>query len=288
MTPFFRKVTGKTCKHDDCSLQGQPLELSQTHCEQCGRPLLGLTAPNRFRQLLAVLVTSGVLAGSGFEAVKYFRPQVLQVEVLPPGATTIQEGVAPPLSAEEAQRRLGAKLREIYRDCKAGEEEKAETEKLLASHPEFARVYPELERARLPHILESCRLVRTGQTLVAQKLYGHARTDFLRATEEDPENANAWAALGGANMLTRREAEASQAYERALAVDPESWIAHYNYGFYFARKGEAEAAFLHLNQAVDLLGRSGNVDRTAVLDDLRQNPVLDPLRRDPRFAKLLG
>ena len=82
--------------------------------------------------------------------------------------------------------------------------------------------------------------------------------------------------------------ERQQRPQRALAVDPESWIAHYNYGFYFARKGETEAAFLHLDRDVALLDRSGHVGREAVIEDLRQNPVLESLRRDPRFERLLG
>jgi tetratricopeptide (TPR) repeat protein len=183
---------------------------------------------------------------------------------------------------------LEARLREMYRHGDAGPAEKAGLVKQLAGDPDLAQAYAEIEHSRLPHIIEADRKIRTGQELVAQKLYEHAREDFLQATEEDPQNANAWAALGGVDMLTRREEEARQAYEKALTADPDSWIAHYNFGFYFARKGETEAALLHLDRAVSLLGRSGNVDRTAVIDDLRKNPVLAPLRRDPRFARLLG
>ncbi|HEY7214519.1 MAG TPA: tetratricopeptide repeat protein [Thermoanaerobaculia bacterium] len=194
----------------------------------------------------------------------------------------------PRLSVAEAQRQVGARLREIYRDGEAGAAEMADLTKWLASDPALAQAYAEFQRNRLPHLIEACRKVRTGQTLVAQKLFEHARTDFLSATEEDPENANAWAALGGVDVLTHREDEARQAYERALAVDPNSWIAHYNFGFYFARKGEKEAALQHLEQAMSLLESSGTVDRAAVLDDLRKNPLLAPLREDPRFARLLG
>ena len=180
------------------------------------------------------------------------------------------------------------RLREIYRDGAVSPAEKKSLEELLASDPRLAPSYAEFERVRLPGILESRRLVRTGQALVAQKLYEHARADFLQATEKDPENANAWAALGGADVLTHREEEAHKAYERALTADPDSWIAHYNFGFYFARTGETEPALQHLDRAVALLSQAGSANRAAVLDDLRKNPVLDPLRRDPRFAKLLG
>ena len=93
MAPFFRKATGRTCRHDDCPRRGEPLDLSETLCRQCGHPLLDLMAPNRFRQSLAVLVTSGVgvLAGSGIEAV---------LELVTPRAGTAQGAVAAPLSTE--------------------------------------------------------------------------------------------------------------------------------------------------------------------------------------------
>jgi tetratricopeptide (TPR) repeat protein len=211
----------------------------------------------------------------------YYHPQVLQVQVVPSSGSAPEAGTLNRLS------QLGAKLRAIYHDCQAGERETGEVTQLLASDPALAQVYPDFQRTRLSHVLEACRRVRSGQLLVAQKLFDKARADFLKATEEDPENANAWAALGGACMLTNREEDARQAYERALTIEPESWTAHYNYGCYFAQKGETESALGHLERAVSLLNRSGNVDRTAVLNDLRQNPALGALRQDPRFVRLL-
>ncbi len=285
MARFFRKVVGKTCNQENCTFQGQSAELSQNQCEECGKPLFEMTAPAHLRQFLAVLLIFGVLAGIIYSALTYARPRHVRRAATPPGSHNVS---VPRRSPADAQQQIEAKLREIYRNGEDGAAEKANLAKLLAGDPALARTYAELERSQLPHIIEASRKIRTGQELVAQKLFEHAREDFLQATVADPQNAGAWAALGGVDMLTRREEEARQAYERALTVDPDSWIAHYNFGFYFARKGETEAALLHLDRAVSLLSRSGSIDRSAVLDDLRTNPVLAPLRRDPRFARLLG
>ena len=288
MARLFRKMVGKTCNQDDCTLQGQSADLKAGFCEACGKPLFELTAPDRVQQLLAVLVVLGALAGVGYGTLTHVRAQpVRQAASVPVGAAPKAAAVPHP-SPAEAQRQMEARLREMYRHGEPGAAEKADLAKLLAGDPALAQDYAELERSRLPHLIEASRKIRTGQELVAQRLYEHAREDFLQATVEDPQNAGAWAALGGVDMLTRREEEARQAYEKALTIDPDSWIAHYNFGFYFARKGETEAALLHLDRAVSLLGRSGNVDRTTVMNDLRNNPVLAPLRRDPRFARLLG
>jgi len=287
MARLFRKVVGKTCNQNDCTLRGQSAELSESVCEACGKPLFERTAPDRIRQLLAVLVALGVLTAIAYGTLIHIRPQQDR-RAASPLMRANPKTVAPRRSLTDTQRQMEAKLRELYRYGEAGVVEKADLAKLLAGDPALAQAYAELAGSRLPHIIEANRKIHTGQELVAQKLFEPAREDFLQATVEDPQNAGAWAALGGVDMLTRREEEARQAYERALTVDPDSWIAHYNFGFYFARKGEIEAALLHLDRAVALLGRSGSVDRTAVLNDLRNNPVLAPLRRDPRFARLLG
>lgn len=279
MARFYRQVTSKTFYQEDDKPRVDDAELSEDFRPDLGRPRSVSGTPRRFRKFLRFIATSGVLAGAGVGLFQYFTRVPQDVVAIPSSGE---------LSLGKAQRQLRAKLREIYRDCKAGPEEKAETENMLARHPDLARAYPDVERTHLALMLESCRLVRSGQTLIAQKLYPHARADFLRATEADPENANAWAALGAVNMLMQREEEARQAYEKALTVDPESWIAHYNYGFYFVRKGETDAAFLHLDRAISLLDRSGEVNRGAVIDDLRRNPLLEPLRQDPRFSRLLG
>jgi hypothetical protein len=275
---LFWRVTGKTCKRKGCGQVGQRVELSQTQCSGCGGKLTVTTAL-RPRRILAFLATTGALAGAGFEGVRTFRP--LQIQLVSPEGIAVEAGMTSRLS------QLGARLRAIYHDCQTGERETARVTQLLASDTGLAQIYPEFQRTRLSHVLEACRRVRSGQLSVAQKLFEKARADFLRATEEDPENANAWAALGGVCMISHREEDARQAYERALAIEPESWTAHYNYGCYFARKGETESALGHLERAVLLLGRSGNVDRNAVLDDLRQNPALGALRQDPRFVRLL-
>ncbi|PYQ64938.1 MAG: hypothetical protein DMF53_06510 [Acidobacteria bacterium] len=267
---LFRKVIGKTCKH--CN-SGES-DLSRINCRSCGRALANEFKYHR-KLILGFLTLTVTLLGV---LLNILLPRQVQLQMKP----AVQEtGTLSQLS------QLGARLREIYHDCQVGEREAEKVNKLLAGDPNLAKIYPEFQRTRMSHVLEACRKVRSGQLLVAQKLFDRARADFLTATQEDPENANAWAALGGVSMLTDREEEARQAYERALTIEPDNWTAHYNYGCYFARKGETESALGHLERAVSLLGRAGHVDRTAVLEDLRQNPALGSLRQDPRFVRLL-
>ncbi len=243
-----------------------------------GRKLAVTKAHLRLKQITTFFAGAAVLVA----LLQLLLPQVVHLHMMPFAGSASDAGTLSTLS------QLGARLRAIYHDCQVGEQETAEVTRLLDSEPALAQIYPEFKRTRLSHVLEACRRVRSGQLLVAQKLFDKAHAEFLKATEEDPENANAWAALGGVCMLTDREEDARQAYERALAIEPESWTAHYNYGCYFARKGEPESALGHLERALSLLGRVGHADRATVLDDLRQNPALGTLRQDPRFTRLLA
>jgi tetratricopeptide (TPR) repeat protein len=234
-----------------------------------------LTKPPYSPKEVAAVVTA---AAAVFTLAHIFVPQVIQLHVT---GSEADAGALSPLI------QLGSRVREIYHECQAGGQEDEEVNRLLASNPALASVYPEFQRTRLSHVLEACRRVRAGQLLAAQNLFEEARAEFLKATQEDPDNANAWAALGGVCMLTGREEDARQSYERALTIEPESWTAHYNYGCYFARKGETESALGHLERAVSLLDRTVRVDRATVRRDLRQNPALGALRQDPRFTRLV-
>src|SRR5688500_1150703 len=89
-----------------------------------------------FKRLCLFLSACGGL----FAGFNYVRPPITQVELLPTKVATAGVG---DLSIGRAHRQLRAKLREIYHDCTAGPEEKAETEKMLASHPVLAQAYPD-------------------------------------------------------------------------------------------------------------------------------------------------
>jgi tetratricopeptide (TPR) repeat protein len=276
---LFRKVIGKTCRSTSCLHRGQPADPSRTYCAGCNRKLAAIKAPYRPKDITALAAFVTAICGAATIALNTLQPPVVQL--LPFAGSAQEAGTLTQLS------QLGARLREIYHDCRLGEREAEEVNQLLVDDPNLAKVYPEFQRTRMSHVLTACRKVRSGQLLVAQKLFDRARADFLTATEEDPENANAWAALGGVCMLTDREEEARQAYERALTIEPDNWMAHFNYGCYFARKGETESALGHLKRAVTLLDRAAHVDRSRVREDLRQNPALGALRQDPRFERLL-
>ena len=116
MARLFRKMVGKTCNQDDCTLQGQSADLKAGFCEACGKPLFELTAPDRVQQLLAVLVVLGALAGVAYGTLTRVRAQpVRQAASVPVGAAPKAAAVPRP-SPPEAQRQMEARLRELHAD----------------------------------------------------------------------------------------------------------------------------------------------------------------------------
>jgi len=131
------------------------------------------------------------------------------------------------------------------------------------------------------------RSLAQGQALIGQRRYQEAGLEFADATRADPGNAMAWASLGAAKMLTGLTGDALDCYDKALALEPGNWLAHYNLGLFSARRGDREAALGHLRQALAELPAASR-KRREVIRDLLADPGLEGIRQDPRFAGLLG
>ncbi|MDP9120725.1 MAG: hypothetical protein M3O15_05050, partial [Acidobacteriota bacterium] len=107
------------------------------------------------------------------------------------------------------------------------------------------------------------------------------------ATRADPRYSMAWVSLGAADMLLGQSGSALDSYDRALALDPHNWLAHYNLALYSTRRGDREAAFSHLRQALTTAPNAGR-ERREMIRELLADPQLETIRHDPRFAGILG
>lgn len=77
-----------------------------------------------------------------------------------------------------------------------------------------------------------------------------------------------------------RLGEAREAYDRALALQPEEPRFYYNRACAWAREGRREAALADVEEA---LRRDGRLRRL-----MREDKDFDELREDPAFRKLAG
>ncbi len=115
------------------------------------------------------------------------------------------------------------------------------------------------------------------RTLQANPAAAQAMLEAL--TRRDPDSARAWAALGRAYQQLKQHRRAVAAYQRALALEPDSPKVFYGMGSSYAALSEVEHAF-------EWLGRA-RASRRYDMTQATQDPNLAALRSDPRFAQLL-
>ena len=90
-------------------------------------------------------------------------------------------------------------------------------------------------------------------------------------------------------MLLNKQGEATDAYQRALAIRPNNWIAHYNLGCLYARAGRMNEAMEMVGIAVaEMRQQRTPVEARSILEDIRKDEALKELRDDPRFAKIVA
>ncbi len=121
-----------------------------------------------------------------------------------------------------------------------------------------------------------------GLALARQKRFAEARQEFVSAAKSDPENSAAWADLGAADMETGRAEEGRAAYDKALLLAPDDWRTRFNFGLFFARMKNPDAALAQLQQVFHP-ARSGagpaGQQLQQVLRAAETDPVLAGLRK---------
>jgi tetratricopeptide (TPR) repeat protein len=93
--------------------------------------------------------------------------------------------------------------------------------------------------------LEGCRLDEDEST------FAQAEDMYRRATELDPELANALTNLGNVRFRRGFPADAEGLYKKALAIDADQPEAYYNLGFLYYERGDAKAAVPCFARAVE-------------------------------------
>lgn len=96
-----------------------------------------------------------------------------------------------------------------------------------------------------------------GGAYILQRRYNKAEVLLSKAAEQEPENANIWinlaaARLGALEISKRSQQEgAIEAYQKALAIDPEAANVHYMLGLVYHRRKETLRAEAHFRRALE-------------------------------------
>jgi len=129
-----------------------------------------------------------------------------------------------------------------------------------------------------PTAEENHRLL--GLAYVQKEMYDEAAAAFREAIVSSESPALATAGLGQVAALRGRTREARGILDELYSAGREHYISPVAYVMLHVSLGDIDSAFEWLERAY--------ADRRGWLAYLRVEPMLDPLRADPRFARLLG
>lgn len=91
-----------------------------------------------------------------------------------------------------------------------------------------------------------------GACMVFQERFGEARTNYLRAVLLNSQSVDALYGLGCVAYKLRRNAEARDYLEKALALHEEDGLCHRLLGLVYEELGDKRSAELHYERAVAL------------------------------------
>ena len=203
----------------------------------CGKPeISGL--PEEKIQRFVEKRNGYFVAIDGFDA--------LMVEI---GKTMYEDAIRPGVTEEN--------LKKMYE--KRVQQYNQQWEK-LNEKPEIQEALQEMNRAEQQEeeqrekeqTLTSWDYIRRGNRARNEGRQQDAMGEYQRATEVDPENAAAYAALGLIHSDQGHFEEALKNYSKAIELDPNYALAYYNRGVVYKELGQLEKALKNYNKAIEL------------------------------------
>jgi tetratricopeptide (TPR) repeat protein len=112
-----------------------------------------------------------------------------------------------------------------------------------------------------------------GQALRMQERYQEALEPLNQAAKDDPQNIDAWLALGWCYKRTGRVDLAIESLEEALDLEPGSALVNYNLACYWSLARNKRQALAYLSQALSLdSGFRHLIDAEHDFDSFRADP----------------
>src|SRR6266487_4438152 len=140
---------------------------------------------------------------------------------------------------------------------------------------------------------EGCIYLAQGDNTNAQKAFELARPAFEAAVKEAPASADRHAILGWLYAFMGRRDDAIREGQRAVELKPESKDAvdgslmNGYLALIYARVGKNDLAIPLIERLLRTPGAVDSADYSITINDLKYRWEWDPLRKDPRFEKLI-
>jgi eukaryotic-like serine/threonine-protein kinase len=148
-----------------------------------------------------------------------------------------------------------------------------ETE-IMKFHADLGRVWLEkagkaIARAQSLNAESIPVLLAAGAHQRANGSYEQAALSFLRATQLDPSNSEAWKNLANVEAAMNRPGDAIATYRKAIHAQPDYFAPYLDFGRYYYEKGQHQEAEVQYRQAIALAPQNplGHTDLGLVLKE---------------------
>jgi tetratricopeptide (TPR) repeat protein len=118
------------------------------------------------------------------------------------------------------------------------------------SHPVSLGEWTYANSRKKPELAKA--LCRSGYQFSIKGQYKEALSYYLEATEQKPDDSEAWYGLGHCYVGLERSDEAIHAYREVIRTDPDNPLPYYNLGRYFAELGDLDEAAGAFQEAVEV------------------------------------
>jgi Flp pilus assembly protein TadD len=119
-----------------------------------------------------------------------------------------------------------------------------------------------------------------GYAYAAKGMYREALVEFEKYSDLDRGTPRSLASLGYAHARLKERGEAFRALDQLMVLSNQRYVSAGSFALVYLGLGDKEQALTWLEKAYE--------ERSASLLLLKVNPILDPLRSEPRFKALVA
>ncbi len=192
-------------------------------------------------------------------------------------------------SMASGEKELRDLLRTVYADGIKTKEEQTEIEQSVKKYSIDATRLAQQEQEMKDRLSRAQMSLKQGMMYASQNNYKEAIKEFAHSVQIDPDSSFAWANLAAGYLSLNDLQQAQIACEKSLAIDTQNWLAHYNLGSLYAKRGEVDNAIEELSKAVQFVEENSTpkMTKSALVNYIKSDQTLIPLHTNSKFQQLI-